>query len=785
MIYCTEPYRIPYAGKLNIICFDKTGTLTKDEMILKGIVAGQDIDIFTGKKKDIGNDDNDTNTREGRNQGEDEEQEEMNEDLISPETTTDFVQIINGTCHDLIERNMNGGGKAEILGDPLEIASFSTSGFQFVPASMVPSSAGGGQQQRRGNNTASFASNHLIHSDLNVMATILHKYPFNSELKRMSTIVQLKSTVASTSNAIPSANSAANKNRSSSSSSSSSSSASSSSDGSHYYVFTKGAPEILSSFLSKIPSSYTEYYQHYMQSGKRVLALAYKKLPNPSSSQFKVLSRSNAEKELHFAGFLIFDCDLKADSRSVIKDLIFSKHQVIMITGDSVYTAANVGKRVSLFETNKIPLILTLVDGKESGEQSLVWRRVDSSDGDNVKKQPGDVNFDGSTTSLSSLCTNDNAVLCLSGSSYEYLLSSPSPSSDETSSSLLKILFPFLTIFARVSPIQKEKILQCYNEIQNYTLMCGDGTNDVGALKAAHVGVSVINNPKLESKVEDVSKGTNKKGKLGTSSKDRMARALLELQEHEADPTIVKLGDASIASPFTAKRTSIDSVLTVIRQGRCTLVGTIQVYKVLALNCLSSAFMMSILYMKGLKQGDTQMTCSGLLIAALFFFVSQAKPLNHISAERPPSTVFQKSVSFSIIGQFLIHLTCMYLTLTLCETTLNSENVTLIPDGKFIPNLFNSAMFLLSNHMQINNFWINYRGPPFMEDITLNIYLWRSLQVIYIALLIIIGGQFEPINDFLQLIPFPSKQFQIQFLIILIFNSGGNYLIERICRKFE
>jgi cation-transporting ATPase 13A1 len=38
LVYCTEPHRLPYAGKLDILCFDKTGTLTKDKMELKGVL---------------------------------------------------------------------------------------------------------------------------------------------------------------------------------------------------------------------------------------------------------------------------------------------------------------------------------------------------------------------------------------------------------------------------------------------------------------------------------------------------------------------------------------------------------------------------------------------------------------------------------------------------------------------------------------------------------------------------------------------------------------------------
>lgn len=131
----------------------------------------------------------------------------------------------------------------------------------------------------------------------------------------------------------------------------------------------------------------------------------------------------------------------------------------------------------------------------------------------------------------------------------------------------------------------QETIVLALNDAGLYTLMCGDGTNDVGALKAAHVGVSIVNDPDFEKRIEaardpSVSAHTGGKKAKGTNAKERTARAMAEVHAQNVDPTIVKLGDASIASPFTARRTSVDCVLTVLRQGRCTLVTTIQVWSV-------------------------------------------------------------------------------------------------------------------------------------------------------------------------------------------------------------
>ncbi|KAJ3328120.1 hypothetical protein HDU91_004188, partial [Kappamyces sp. JEL0680] len=260
-------------------------------------------------------------------------------------------------------------------------------------------------------------------SDQSTQLHIVRRFPFSSALKRMSTVSYR---TVGTSKKV--------------------------------FVSCKGAPETLKSMFSSVPPEYDEHYKYWARRGKRVLALGYKFIPDASVNEIRDLHRVEVEAGLTFAGFLIFYCPLKEDSVAAIRMLNESSHRTVMITGDNALTACHIAREVEIVSR---PVLIA-----DSWENGLCWKTVDEK-----TVFPIDLKSDKVSGSIKKF------DLCVTGSALAHLAASP----------LFEALLPRLWVYARVSPSQKEMILMRLKAAGYCTLMCGDGTNDVGALKQAHV----------------------------------------------------------------------------------------------------------------------------------------------------------------------------------------------------------------------------------------------------------------------------------------------------------
>ena len=499
-------------------------------------------------------------------------------------------------------------------------------------------------------------------------------------------------------------------------------------------------------------------------------------------------------------------------------------------------------------------MILDAPENDTSGTK-VVWRSVD--DKVNIDVNP-DNNLDPEILKTKDLCVTGYALAKFTGK----------PG--------FKQILRHTWVYARVSPKQKEEILLGLKEAGYTTLMCGDGTNDVGALKQAHIGVALLNgteqdlekigkhakenrmkdvyekqismmkrfgqpappvpvhiahlypagpgNPHYEKAMERESQYKNnaltaasaavltknengtaveekqeatsqevapakteqelrkeKAQKAANALAEKMTMAMMEEAFDDTEPPTIKLGDASVAAPFTSKLANVIAIPNIIRQGRCTLVATIQMYKILALNCLISAYSLSVLYLDGIKFGDGQVTISGMLMSVCFLSISRAKPVERLSRERPQNNIFNVYIIGSVLGQFAVHIvTLIYISQYVQRTEPKEENVDL--EREFKPSLLNSAIYLLQLIQQISTFAINYQGRPFRESIRENRMMFYGLVAVA-GIAFSCATEFVPeINQQLKLVPF-STEFQITLTVTMALDFGLCWLIENVLKN--
>ncbi|ORX35704.1 hypothetical protein BD324DRAFT_631324 [Kockovaella imperatae] len=708
-IFCTEPFRIPYAGNVDVCCFDKTGTITGEDLVVEGVAGMSSSD----PKK-----------------------------LVPVTETSRDTTFTLASAHALVFLE-----DGTIVGDPMEKTTLAALDWKLSKGDQITPNSKESQHKAQ------------IH--------VRRRYQFSSALKRMSTISGVTT-----------------------------------SNGRTWIASVKGAPETLKAMYNSVPSHYDETYRYYTRRGSRVLALGTKSM-KISNDQINHVSRDEVECNLDFAGFLVFHTPLKPDAVETLKMLADSSHRCIMITGDNPLTAVHVAKDVEIVDREA--MILDLKEGTTTDE--LVWKNVD---------ETVVIPVDPSKPFDQKLFKEYD--ICITGAALKQY---------ETRPTVLDLV-KHTWVYARVSPSQKEFILHTLKDLGFTTLMAGDGTNDVGALKAAHIGVALLDgtqedlkaiaeHQKLERmkkvyeqqckisarfnqpppppppalreafpdlvKTQEAIKADHAKAKKANPmEKFDLAGLTAKLSEMDDDQEVpqIKLGDASCAAPFTSKLSNVSAITNIIRQGRCTLVATIQMYKILALNCLITAYSLSVQYLDGIKFGDYQVTISGMLMSVCFLCISRAKPVDKLSRERPLGNIFNLYVLLSVLLQFSIHIA------TLVYITDLSKSVEDLGQGrdlekKFEPSLLNTSIYLLGLSQQVSTFVLNFQGRPFREGIRENPPLyWGLLGVSAVAY----AGATNFVPEFsswLQLVEM-STSFRTKLTISMVVDFAGCFIMEKGCK---
>ncbi|XP_066597773.1 polyamine-transporting ATPase 13A3 isoform X2 [Prorops nasuta] len=591
-IYCTSPRTINVSGSIDCICFDKTGTLTEDGLDMWGVVPASD-KKFQLPVKDIA----------GLPLGE----------LLIGMVTCQGITIIDN----------------QLVGDPLDLKMFESTGWSLeepdvsdtskfsmlFPTIVRPPKNSKLVQRTMITNDSSFSPSRQNSMSSDVLDSIslnnfngngglaadstadlaeqaleigiVRQFPFTSSLQRMSVITRTLGA-------------------------------------NHYDLYCKGSPEMILS-LSKpesIPADFSAILQEYTSEGYRVIALAHKSLNRLPYAKVQRINREAAEQDLNFLAFVVMENRLKPETTPVISALNAASIKTVMVTGDNMLTALSVARDCDIVKPGTPVIAVAAITQQNQIKPQIYFTKSNSQSsplspisspispiGHNDLSELTELNSVVSLETIESGSFTNNRLendvnylsdkLHHSRNKYVFALTGKTWS-------LVKQYYPELiprlttrgAIFARMSPDQKQQLVQELQLLGYYVAMIGDGANDCGALKAAHTGISLSDT------------------------------------------------ESSVASPFTSRETNISCLLTVIREGRAALVTSFGIFKYMAAYSLTQFISVMILYSIESNLTDIEFLYIDLFIISIFAFffgrteaydgpLVKAAPLNSLISTTP------------------------------------------------------------------------------------------------------------------------------------------------------
>jgi cation-transporting ATPase 13A1 len=272
---------------------------------------------------------------------------------------------------------------------------------------------------------------------------------------------------------------------------------------------------------------------------------------------------------------------------------------------------------------------------------------------------------------------------------------------------------------------------------------------------------------------------------------------------------VVRPGDASVAAPFTSRTPSVRSVVTLIRQGRCTLLSALQQQQIMMLECIISAYALSALSLEGARSSERQMMASGWLIMTASLAFSYTKGVEEMHPVRPLRKLFHPAVFLSMLGQAAIHVFCMGYGVAMAKEVMGPDALKAVVDfhkaarakqlpeqqnsdqdpwaemkamwmTPFKPNLLNTVVFLVETSQMIAVLFVNYKGRPWMKGVLENHPLFLSVFLCVAGVAGCAWGIRPELNELIHLEAFPDDAFRWKVLGLVGLSIVGTFLWDRL-----
>jgi cation-transporting ATPase 13A2 len=113
-----------------------------------------------------------------------------------------------------------------------------------------------------------------------------------------------------------------------------------------------------------VPPDFCEQLNHYTHRGFRVIACAAKYQRKLSWMKIQKMTREEAESDLEFLGFIIFENKLKPNTGPVITELKRAGLRNVMCTGDNILTAISVARECGLMDPKHQCFVPRFLEGQ-------------------------------------------------------------------------------------------------------------------------------------------------------------------------------------------------------------------------------------------------------------------------------------------------------------------------------------------------------------------------------------------------------------------------------------